>query len=136
MTWHTLLVDGVDVTTLAHITSFEGVLSDGPTRGDLIEFDFTAGAVWQPGAAGTYSFDVPLTMLSHTPDVALGQLRTIQGWKGVQRTFTRRVTVNGVDVAETCQGVLVSAVQVAWDYRIRSKISAVMVVQNLSGGWS
>lgn len=139
MTWQTLIVGGAggaDIATLAHITSFEGILSTGPVGGDLIEFDWTPGAVWQPGAARTYSFEVPVTMLSHDPDTALKQLRTMQGWVGVQRTLTRRLTVDGVDIAETCQAVLASAIAVRWDFRIRGKIDATLVVQNLSGGWS
>lgn len=131
-----LLVSGTSLSTLALITSWEGILSDGPTRGDIIEQDWLPGALWQPGPAGTYSFEVPVTMLSHTPDVAIGQLRTIQGWKGVQRTLTRQITVNGVAVSETCAAVMVNAVQVRWDLKLRSKIDAVLVFQNLSGGWS
>lgn len=132
----TLLVDATDLSSLALITSFEGILADGPTRGDLIEKDWTPGAVWQPGPAGTYTFPVPVTMLSHVPDVALGQLRTIQALKGVQRTFTRRINVNGAGISETCQGVIASATEVSWDFRQRDKIDAVVVIQNLSGGWS
>lgn len=130
------LIDTTDVQDNAHITDWSGILSDGPTRGDLIEKDYVPGAVWQPGPAGTYSYDVPVTMKSHTHDVAVGQLRTLQALKGVQRTFSRTLLVNGVSTTETHEGVIISAVQVSNDLRVKNKIDAMLIIQNLSGGWS
>lgn len=130
------LIDATDVQDHAHITDWSGIYTDGPTRGDLVEFDGLPGAVWLPGETGTYSYEVPVTMLSHTHDVALHQLRTLQALRGVQRTFSRTLLVNGVSVTETHEGVIVSAIRVSNDLRVKSKIDAVLIVQNLDGGWS
>ena len=130
------LIDTTDVQDHAHITDWSGIYSDGPARGDLVELDGLPGAVWLPGEAGTYSYEVPVTMLSHTHDEALGQLRTLQALKGVQRTFTRTLLVDGDTVTETHEGVIISAIRVSNDLRVRSKIDAVLIVQNLDGFWS
>lgn len=134
--WETLLVDGVDLQTYGWIVSAEGLLATGPYRGDLILQDWVPGAIWQPGPRDTYSFEVPVLMTSPQQDIALGRLRAIQAWQGDQKTLTRRLTVYGTEISETCQAVMVNAVQVSWDFGQRSKVGAVLVWQNLTGGWS
>jgi hypothetical protein len=133
--WEDLLVDGVSLQSLGLIVSAEGLLSTGPTKGDLILQDWTPGAIWQQGPPDTYSFEVPVVMKSRLQDVAIGMLRTLQSWQGTKRTLIRRLTVDGVQIEETCQAVIVSAPQVVWDFRERQKISCVLVFQNLSGVW-
>jgi hypothetical protein len=131
----TLIVDGVDLSTTALITSFEGILRTAPTRGDLIEFDWQAGAVWQPGPSEAYSFEVPLVMREQTPDKAVADLRAIQGLRGRQVTVQRVTLEDGVEVTEECEAVITAAIDVSWDFRERSKVGCVLVFQNLSGGW-
>ena len=128
----TLLINGVDVRTWGYVTSAEGLLSNGPQKGDLLEFDFADGAVWVKGPKGPYTFDVPLVMKSRVQDVALGQLRALQALVGDQKTLTRRLTVNGANVSETCQAVMASAVQVNWNFANRARVDCVLVWQALS----
>jgi hypothetical protein len=132
----TLLIDGTDVRTWAYITNAEGLLSNAPQKGDIIEQDWVAGAIWQPGPKGPYTFEVPVVMKSRLQDVALGQLRAMQAYVGTQVTLTRRMTVNGAVVNETCQAVMANAVQVNWDFRTRARIDAILVWQQLSGVWT
>jgi hypothetical protein len=135
--WNTLLIDGTDIRVIgAYITSAEGLLSEAPQKGDLLEFDFADGAVWVKGPKGPYTFEVPVVMTSRVQDVALGQLRALQSFVGDEVTLTRQLTVDGADVSETCQAVMASAVRVVWDFRNRARLDAVTVWQNLSGSWT
>lgn len=131
-----LLINGTDIQTWAAVTDASGLLSNGPQKGDLIEGDWTAGAIWQQGPKGLYSFPVPVIMRSSQQDVAFGQLRALQAFVGTQVTLTRRLVVDGATVNETCQAVMTAAVQVDWDLSRRAQLRAVLVWQNLSGGWS
>ena len=132
----TLLINGTDVQTWAAITNADGLLSNAPQRADIIEQDWTAGAIYQAGPKKTYTFDVPVIMRSSQQDVALGQLRALQAYVGTQVTLTRRLVVNGATVNETCQAVMVNAVQVQWDFTRRAQVRAVLVFQQLSGVWA
>ena len=127
----TLLIDGTDIRTWAYITSAEGLLSEGPQKGDLIEQNWVDGAIWQQGPKGPWTFEVPVVMKSRQQDVALGQLRALQALVGVQRVLTRHLTVNGASVSETCQAVMANAVQVSWNFSNRQRIDAVLVWQAL-----
>lgn len=137
---NSLLINGVDVQTWCAITNAEGLLSDAPQKGDLIEGDWTPGASWQKGPKGVYSFPVPVIMRSAQQDVAFGQLRALQAYVGQQVTLTRRLVVDGATVSETCQAVMTAAVQVQWELADRSEkkpsLRAVLVWQNLSAGWA
>lgn len=128
----TLLIDGTDIQTVAAIVSAEGLLSNGPYRGDVITQDWSPGAIYQAGPMATFTMDVPVIMRSSQQDVALGQLRTLQAMAGTQKTLTRRLVVNGATVSETCQAVMVNAVQVQWDFTRRAQVRAVLVWQVLS----
>lgn len=127
----TLLINGTDIQTWAAVTSAEGLLSNGPQKGDLIEQDWSDGAIWQKGPKGTYSFPVPVIMRSSQQDVAFGQLRSLQAYVGTQVTLTRRLVVNGATVNETCQAVMTAAVQVQWEFTARAQLRAVLVWQVL-----
>jgi hypothetical protein len=132
----TILINGTDVQTWCAITNADGLLSNAPQRADIIEQDWTAGAIYQAGPKKTYTFDVPVIMRSSQQDVALGQLRALQAYVGTQVTLTRRLVVNGATVNETCQAVMVNAVQVQWDFARRAQVRAVLVFQQLSGVWA
>lgn len=129
---NTLLINSVDIQTWCAITSAEGLLTNPPQRADIIEQDWTAGAIYQAGPKKTWQFEVPIIMRSSTQDVALGQLRTLQAMVGAQKTLTRRLRVNGATINETCQAVMINAVQVQWDFSRRSQIRAVLVFQGLT----
>lgn len=128
----TLIIEGVDVQTYADISDFSGVLMDGPQRGDLVEFDFVAGAEWVAGPKGTYSFPVPLIMQSDDEDVAMGQLASLQAMVGTQVTLLR-VAAGGYD---TCEAVMTAAIEVGWNLDARNLLEAVLMFQNLSGTWT
>lgn len=128
----TLLINGTDIQTVCAITSAEGLLSNPPQRGDIIERDWVDGAVWQKGPKGTYTFEVPVIMRSSQQDVAFGQLRALQAMVGDQKTLTRRLVVNGVTVNETCQAVMASAIHVRWAFERRAQVRAILVWQALT----
>jgi hypothetical protein len=134
--FNTLLINGTDIRTWAYITNAEGLLGNAPQKGDLIEQDWVAGAIWQKGPKGTYSFDVPVVMKSRVQTEALAQLRALQAFVGDQYTLTRRLTVNSVDVTETCQAVMINAVSVTWNFANRERLDALLLFQNLSAGWA
>jgi hypothetical protein len=134
--FESLYIDGTDIRTWANITNAEGLLSNAPTKADIIEQDWTAGAIYQKGPKGTYQFDVPVIMTSREQDVAMGQLRALQAFEGTQVTLTRTLTVNGVQVSESCQAVMTNAVEVVWNFDFRQQVRAVLIWQQLSGAWS
>ena len=133
---NTLLIGADDVQDWAWIVDANGLLSDGPAGGEVVPLDLTDGGMWRPQARPPYSFDVPVLMISTQQDVALGQLRHLQGYLGQPATLTRKIIVDGATVQETCTGVLASAVQVQWDLERRSQVRATLIFTNLSGGWS
>jgi hypothetical protein len=132
----TILIDGVDVQTVADIMDLSGILSTGPYRADLIVRDWEPGAVAQIGPPDAYTMDLPLLMKSDDPATALGQLRTVQGWAGRILTVTRVITVGATVVTETCQACIVSATAVDWLFDARNLIGCVLMIQNLDGGWT
>ena len=132
----TLIVGGLDLSTICHITSAEGILAEPPIGGDLVELDFTPGGQWVKGEPEPMTFDVPLIMRSQVQDVAMGQLRQVQALQdGTARTVTRRLVVNGATVEESCTGVVSAAVQVAWDFAQKKRVGCVLLIQNISGSW-
>jgi hypothetical protein len=131
--WQTMLIDGHDVQDYAYITSVEGLWSNGPFKGDLIEQDWRDGALWRGGPRAPHTFEVPLLMRD---DLSEGQrthqLRWLQAWEGQTVTLTRRLVDGLADVSETCQAVVASAVQIDWNFESRRFMRAVMVFQTLS----
>ena len=130
--WNTLLIGGTDVRTWGEILSAEGLLADAPQKADLIEQDWSDGAIYQRGPKGTYSFELPLILTGGGQDVKLGKLRAVQALVGTKYTLTRRLTVNGTDIADTCSAVMTAAPQVVWQFAARSQIRVVMVWQVLT----
>lgn len=136
MSGETLHIGGTNLSTTAHITSWEGILTEGPTRGELIELDFVAGAVWQGTLAGAYQFDVPLVMKSQDVPTAVAHAKAIQALRGTVTTVTRVYTTSAGTVTETCQGIVSDALPLVWDLRQRNKIGLLLTITNLSGGWT
>jgi hypothetical protein len=128
----TLLINGADIQVWAAITSAEGLLTNPPQRADIIEQDWTAGAIYQAGPKKTWQFEVPIIMRSSQQDVALGQLRALQAYVGTKVTLTRRLVVNGAVVNETCQAVMINSPQVVWDFSRRAQMRAVLLFQGLT----
>ena len=132
-------VGATDIETLGCITSWDGILSEGPYAGDLIEFDWTAGAVWQQGERKTYSFSVPLQLAGPELYQSIAALNTLKGWHGTSQTLTRKFPsgMSGNTLTytqQTCTAVLVSEINpVVTGGRF---ILVPLVWQNLSGKWT
>lgn len=134
-------VNSTDIETLGCLQSLDGIYSEGPVRGDIIEQDWRPGAIWQRGEPATYSFDVPLALRS--PNLAyphlydpLWVIDVIKTWRGPVLTLERRVPLAGGSGfrRETCQAVLVSQLQPTV---LGAKfITVPLVFQNLSGTWA
>ena len=136
MSGETLKIGATDLGLTAHITSWEGILTKGPQRGDLIELDFQPGAVWQAGQAAAYDFDVPLVMKSQDHNTAVKDALAIQALAGTQATITRVFTSGTTTVTQTCTGIIKEAVPLAWDLGFRSRVGMVLTITNLSGTWT
>jgi len=137
MSGETFKIAGTDLSTSAHIVSWDGILMKAPTRGDLIELDFVAGAVWQQGPVGSYDFEIPLVMKSQDPGTAVAQARTIQALATGAITTFRREFYNGTTfVMETCSGVINQAIPLDWVLMMRSKVGMVLICTNLDGVWA
>jgi hypothetical protein len=133
----TVKIGGTDLSLTAHITSWDGILMKAPTRGDLIELDFIAGAVWQQGPVGSYDFEVPLVMKSQDPATAVGQALDIQALATGATTTIRREFYDGTTfVMQACQGVISQAIPLNWDLTMRSKVGLVLICTNLDGAWA
>jgi hypothetical protein len=132
----TILIDGVDVQSVADIMDLSGILSTGPYRADLIVRDWEPGAVAQIGPPDAYTMDLPLLMKSDDPNVAMQQLRTVLSWAGQVTTITRVLTVAGSVVTETCQGAIVSATTIEWSLDAPNLLGALLMIQNLDGTWT
>lgn len=130
-----LAIDGTWLAGVADIMDPSGLLSDAGSKGDLIEFDFQPGAVWQAGPRETYSFDVPVELVGDR-EQALTTMRSLQAKVGQQVTLTRRTSDAGVVRDETCDAVMVNAITVAWPTEDHAPKTAVLVFQQLSGAWS
>ena len=137
MSTPTVKIGGTDLGTTAYITDWSSILQKPPTKGDLIELDFVAGAVWQQGAAGSYDFEIPLTMKSQDPATAVGQALDIQALATGAATAIRREFYDGTSfVMQSCSGVISQAIPLNWDLAMRSKVGLVLIVTNLSGTWT
>lgn len=130
-----LAIDGDWLAGTADIMDPSGLLSDAGAKGDLIEFDFQPGAVWQAGPRETYSFDVPVEFVGDR-ETALLELRALQAKVGALVTLTRRTSDAGVTRDETCQAVMVNAITVTWPTEDEQPKTAVLIFQQLDGGWT
>lgn len=127
-------VGALDVENYGCIQSWDGILSEGPYGGDLIEQDWVAGAEWVPGPRKVYSFDVPLLLDAMTLDANLMSLDTIKSWQGNTQTLSRIFTINSTVRTQTCSGVMVSDVQP--NVLVGKFIKITLIFQNLSGLWT
>jgi hypothetical protein len=136
MAGETLHIGGTNLGTTAYITSWEGILQSAPYRGDLIELDFVAGAVWQAGPVAAYDFEVPLVMKSQDHNTAVQHALAILALAGTQTTVTRVFTSGASTVTQTCQGIIKEAIPLEWDLAFRSRVGVTLVITNLSGTWT
>ena len=137
MSTPTVKIGGTDLGTSAYITSWDGILMKAPTRGDLIELDFIAGAVWQQGPVGSYDFEIPMVAKSQDPATAVSQSRAVQALvTGATQTIRREFYNGTAFVMETCSGVISQAIPLDWDLGVRSKVGMVLICTNLSGTWT
>jgi hypothetical protein len=128
----TFKIDSTDLGSTAYITSWEGILNEPPTRGDLIELDFVAGGVWQGGEMAAYTFEVPMVMKSQDVGPAVAQMRAIQAFcDGTTHTMHRVFTSGTASLHDACTGVVTSATPV-WDLRMRSKVGLLLTIQALT----
>lgn len=127
-------VSTTDVETYGCIQSWDGILSEGPYKGDIIEQDWVAGAVWVPGTKKVYSFDVPILLDAATLDENIQSFDSIKAWQGTEYQLSRIFTVSTASRTQTCQGVMVSDLQP----RVLAArfIKLTLVFQNLSGLWT
>lgn len=129
----TFKVGATDVETYGCIQSWDGILSEGPYKGDLIEQDWVAGAEWVKGTRKVYSFDVPILLDNEELDPNLVSFDAIKAWHGNIYTLSRIFTVNTVVRTQVCQGVMVSDIQP--NVLAGRFIKLTLVFQNLSGAW-
>lgn len=132
MAGETLIFGSTDIGATAHITldGWAEILKGGPTRGDLIELDFQAGAQWVPGEAGTYSIVVPVTMQSSDPETAWGDALALSALRGVEDDLTRVYTTDSGTITESCRAVITGEVAMNWGPR--SMVTVVLVFQILT----
>jgi hypothetical protein len=127
-------VGATDVETIGCITSFDGIFSEGPYGGDLLEFDWVAGALWVQGPKRTYTFDVPLSLSGPTYADTQAALTTIKTWRGTPLTLTRKYTSGVTAKVETCSAVLVSELNPTLQLLRFGLVP--LLFQNLSGTWT
>lgn len=135
-------IDSTDLGTLGCITSWDGILSEGPINADIIQQDWRDGAEYQQGHPKVYSFEVPLTFHTDVLDPELADavtaLGTIKDWRGpilhAERQLPKRVGGVITTVREVADVVMVSDLQV----RVQAGrfVSTVLVMQNLDGRWT
>ena len=131
----TLLIDGWDLGTVAGITSWDGLLDVGPSKGDLIEFDFAAGAVWQPaGVADAYTMIVPIVMRATPESAAVADVLALNAYLGVEVTLTRITLLDGVLTSHTCRAVMTSR-PTEWALDVLGRVPVTLTFQVISGGW-
>lgn len=130
-----LAVAGTWLAGTADIMDASGLLSDAPSKGDLIELDWQPGSDWQPGPRDAYSFDVPVEFVGDR-EAALATLRWLQDLVGQALTLTRRTSAAGAPVDETCTAVMVNTVAVSWPTDDAAPKAAILIFQNLDGGWT
>lgn len=127
----TATFNGVNLSTTALITDWSGLLTPPPHDGDVIEYDWSAGADWDPGETEAFSIDVPLLMRSQNMDTAIGDAQAIQALvDGQQHTLTRTYTPHGVTVTQSVPAVMTGAAMVT-DFGAR-QVRLVCILQLLA----
>jgi hypothetical protein len=129
------VIGTLDLSTVAYITDASGLLGNAPIGGDLVEMDFQPGAQWEAGEPQAYSFDLPLLLKGSTESAILANFRTLQALAdGTERTITRTFTAgSAVSESATC---VVASVTAAWDFGMRGRFNAVLIIQVTSGAWA
>lgn len=119
MAGETIEFGTTDIGAVAHIPldAWAEILKGGPTEGDLIEYDFTAGAEWVPGEAATYSIVVPVVMKATDPETAWGDAMDLMALRGVERTLSRTYTTDLGSQTDTCQAVITADISPVWGPR-------------------
>ena len=131
-----LKIGNAYLSTYAYISDASGLLQEPPTRGDLVEMDFQPGAQWIAGQVDAYTFDVPVIMKGSDEGTIIANLRSLQALAdGTEYTIKRTFTSGTTSINEDCTGV-VTSVTPAWDFGVRKKLAAMIVIQNTSGGWT
>lgn len=133
-------VNSVDIESYGCITSWDGILSEGPVKGDVIEQDWLPGAIWQQGPPKVYSFEVPIAFKPSdivNPELysAVLALDAIKTWRGPLLTLERRVPISATTHRrQTASGVLVSDL----NPRVQAGrfANVTLVFQQLSGIWA
>lgn len=130
-----LTIGTLTVSTVARIADASGLLSNAPYRGDLVPMDFQPGGVWLGGEEDVWSFDVPLLMKGATEGELIANLRSVQAVAdGTEKRITRTFTSGTTATTESCDGVVTSVTPV-WDFAMRPKLTAIVMVQVTSGDW-
>ena len=128
----TLLINGEDLADVAAIVNWDGLLDVGTPKGDLIEFDFQGGAVWQPaGVFEAYTMIVPIVMKATPEDAAIADVLLFEVILGVEVTLTRRLLQSGALVDHTCQAVLTSR-PTQWALDVLGRVPVTLTFQALT----
>jgi hypothetical protein len=128
-------------TNFGCIEDWSGLLSEGPIGGDIIEQDWTEGALWQQGVSKTYSFDVPFTALVGNAvnpniwDSYHNGIFRLKQYRGPLLTMRRDIYDDTGVLMERVQAVGVLVTDLSMKVGIGRVLSSVAVFQNLSGGW-
>ena len=136
MAWETVLVDGVDLATIATIEDMAGVMASAPTSGEPITIPGREGAIFVPGEYESYSFDVPLAILGDTrgeQNANLATLLALVDTRAAPVTVTRRIVVATSNVAHSCSCVVTGTIQP--NNAGRRALRMVVSFQNLDGVW-
>lgn len=131
-------VGATDVETIGCITSLDGIFSEAPIGGDLLEFDWVPGGQWIMGPGQAYTFPVPLALGGPEFVNTVVALQTIKSWRGTPLTLTRKYYIGTVAVpvlvTQTCSAVLTASLTP--DVQLARFMNVNLLFQNLTGGWT
>lgn len=138
MTANDLLIAGTSVKTLAKITSFEGIFSDGPLRGSNVTYPGVAGAVHMPKVRDAFVFSVPLVILGSwaTVNTTLDSLRALlnSATSPLAMTRVREVVGGGGTSTQTASGDYLDGLEPGLVGMDAGRVVVNLV--NLSGAWT
>lgn len=131
----------LDFDSFACIERWDGILSEGPIKGDIIEMDWRDGAEWQRGPAKPYSFDVPFTCLvsvANNPNIwdSYSGFTVLKPYRGPLLILRREFyNTSGILVrADQTRGVLINDLPAR--IGVGRVVSGTAVFQNLGGAWT
>lgn len=134
MTWDFTIAD-TSVKTLATIASFDGILSDSPTRGDNLVIPERRGQSFLPKPYDAYPYPVPLTLLGTSQAQLqdnLDALKALCASAYAAKTFARTTPHASGDVTASHSGTASLEVAMA-DGLLTGRIG--LTVVNLDGCW-